>query len=173
MVGGENTPVVVMVPEDVLPPTTPSTAQVTLPPLPPVTLKGCVRFGVRTETRGAIENPTPVPVRATVCGVPAALSSILIEALRVPAAAGVNVTVIVQLAWDTRDAPQLFVCEKSLLLIPVRVMPVIPKTEPPVLVSVATWDALVVPVDTLPKPRVVGFRETHGNELPVGLFISA
>ena len=52
-------------------------------------------------------------------------------------------------------------------------MAVIPKTEPPVLVSVTTWGVLVDPVDRLPKPRVVGLRETHGNELPVGLFMSA
>src|SRR5262245_51024685 len=104
VLGGENTPVVVIVPVEALPPTTPSTSQMTLPPLPPVTLKGCVRFGVSTETRGAIEKPTPVPVRDTVCGAPAALSSILIEALRVPAAAGVNATVTVQLAWDAREA---------------------------------------------------------------------
>src|SRR5258706_16341635 len=95
------------------PPGTPSTDQTTLPPLPSVTLNGCRRIGVSTETRGAIVKPTPVPVRDTVWGVPAALSSIRIEALRTPVADGVKLAVIVQFALGTNDAPQLFICEKS------------------------------------------------------------
>jgi NAD-dependent oxidoreductase involved in siderophore biosynthesis len=39
----------------------------------------------------------PVPVRATVCGVPAALSAMLTLAVRVPVANGLKVTEIVQL----------------------------------------------------------------------------
>lgn len=41
---------------------------------------------------------TPVPLNATVCGLPVALSAISNVAVRVPAACGVNSTLIVQLA---------------------------------------------------------------------------
>jgi hypothetical protein len=40
---------------------------------------------------------SPVPLSATECGVPGALSAMLTEAVRAPAAVGVNVTEIVQL----------------------------------------------------------------------------
>jgi hypothetical protein len=46
-----------------------------------------------TDTCG----PDPVPVRLTVCGLPAALSVMLSVAVRVPTAVGVNVTLMVQL----------------------------------------------------------------------------
>ena len=38
----------------------------------------------------------PVPVRVTDCGLPGALSTILIDAVRLLVAVGVNVTLIVQ-----------------------------------------------------------------------------
>jgi hypothetical protein len=41
---------------------------------------------------------TPVPLNATVCGLPVALSAMFNVAVRVPAACGVNSTLIVQLA---------------------------------------------------------------------------
>ena len=100
------------------------------------------------------------------------MSSIRIEALRPPAAPGVKLAVIVQFAFGTSDAPQLFVCEKSPLLKPTSVMPAIANVAPPVFVSVAVCGALVVPVERLPKLRLVGLRLTHGTEVPVGLFIS-
>ncbi len=52
----------------------------------------------------------PVPVRLMVCGLPAALSVMLTEAVRVPVAVGVNVTEIVQLALAASEAPQVLVC---------------------------------------------------------------
>ena len=45
-------------------------------------------------TRAAV----PVPERLTVCGLPLALSVMLSEAVRLPLAEGVNLTLIVQLA---------------------------------------------------------------------------
>ena len=47
-------------------------------------------------TAGAVA--TPVPLSATECGLPGALSETVTEAVRDPAAVGVNVTEIVQLA---------------------------------------------------------------------------
>src|SRR5438094_551825 len=44
----------------------------------------------------------PVPLRLTVCGLPAALSVIVSVALRVPVAVGVKVTLTVQLRSEER-----------------------------------------------------------------------
>jgi hypothetical protein len=56
-------------------------------------------------TRAAV----PVPERLTVCGLPVALSVRVTAALRVPLAAGVNLTLIVQLAPPATELPQVLV----------------------------------------------------------------
>ncbi len=56
-------------------------------------------------TAGAV----PVPLRPTVCGLPAALSLMLSVPVRVPVWIGVNVTFNVQLALIASELPQLFV----------------------------------------------------------------
>ena len=66
--------------------------------------------------------PAPVPVTLAVCGLLLALSVTVNVALRVPTAVGVNVTSIEQLAPAARLAPQLLVCAKSPLLVPVKAM---------------------------------------------------
>ena len=70
------------------------------------------------ETLGGTE-PAPVPLRLAVCGLLAALSVTVSIALRAPAAVGVNVTSMEQLAPAARVVPQLFVWAKSPLLVPV------------------------------------------------------
>ena len=81
-----------------------------------VTLEPALNFA-EPELPVAIPNPSdavpPVPERATVCGLPEAPS--LIDKLPVwlPVALGVNVTVTVQLPFDTITAPQLFASAKS------------------------------------------------------------
>jgi hypothetical protein len=52
----------------------------------------------------------PVPVRATECGLPFALSVTVTLAVRVPIAIGENVTAILQLKPAARVAAQLLVC---------------------------------------------------------------
>jgi hypothetical protein len=52
----------------------------------------------------------PVPSKKTVCGLPTALSVTAIAPLRVPAAVGVNVTLMVQLPPAATKLPQVFVC---------------------------------------------------------------
>ena len=47
-------------------------------------------------TAGLDVDEEPVPVSLTVCGLPLALSVIVMEPVRVPVAVGVNVTLIVQ-----------------------------------------------------------------------------
>ena len=51
----------------------------------------------------------PVPVRATFCGLPLALSLLLNAAVRVPEAVGLKVTLKVQLAWAASELPQVCV----------------------------------------------------------------
>ena len=53
--------------------------------------------------------PVPVPVRLTVCGLPLALSVMLTEAVRLPGAEGVNVTLIVQLPPAATKLPHVLV----------------------------------------------------------------
>ena len=52
---------------------------------------------------------TPDPVRLAVCGLPEALSATESVAVRVPVAAGLNVTLIVQLPAAATELPQLLV----------------------------------------------------------------
>jgi hypothetical protein len=62
----------------------------------------------------------PVPLRATVCGLPEALSVIDSVPLMTPVALGVKVTLIVQLAVDATLVPQLSLSPKlAVAVIPV------------------------------------------------------
>jgi hypothetical protein len=88
--------------------------------------------------------PFPVPVRATVCGLPEALSATASEAVRVPAAVGLKDTLMVQLPPAASVAPHVCVWEKSVPLVPVNEYPEMVKEAAPVLVRVTVWAALVV-----------------------------
>src|SRR5437764_13284601 len=57
-------------------------------------------------TTGPPDVEAPVPVRVAVCGLPVALSVTATVAVRVPEAAGVNVTLIAQLAPAATAVPQ-------------------------------------------------------------------
>ena len=100
----------------------------------------------------------PVPERLTVCGLPLALSVMLTEAVRLPLAEGLNVTLIVQLALAATELPHVLVWTKSLALVPVSARLVMLKAALPVLLRVRVWAALVVPTDWLAKVRLVGER---------------
>lgn len=80
-------------------------------------------------TAGAV----PVPVKEAVCGLPVALSVTTTDAVRAPAAVGLNVTLIEQFPPVATLAPHVFVCEKSPLLVPVIAMLVRVKVADPVL----------------------------------------
>jgi len=86
-----------------------------------------------------------VPATAKDCGLPGALSLMVTVALRAPTAEGAKVTLMAQVAALTREAGQLLFWLKSLLLAPLTVMTEIVNAEPPLLVKVAVWAALVVP----------------------------
>jgi hypothetical protein len=75
----------------------------------------------------------------------------LTDAFRVPLAAGVNVTVIVQLAPPAMLVPQVLVCEKSPAFVPAILMPVKFNCPVPTFVRVTFPGTLVVPTGWLPK----------------------
>jgi len=68
-----------------------------------------------------------------------------IAAVRLKMAAGLNVTLIVQLPFAATELPQVLVWVKSPGLAPVTVMFVRAKVAFPVLVRVILWAALEVP----------------------------
>ena len=86
----------------------------------------------------------PVPVRATVCGLPDALSDTLTLAVLEPVVVGVNVALIVQLDPEPNVAPQVFVCEKSPALVPVMEILLIVNVEPPEFVNKIAIGELLV-----------------------------
>lgn len=97
--------------------------------------------GGRTGGCGPLVKTTPVPLSATVCGLPLALSVMTTAPVLVPGPRGLKVTAIVQLALALKVAPQAWVWEKS----PEAVMLDIVSEALPVLVSVTVWALLRVP----------------------------
>jgi hypothetical protein len=98
-------------------------------------------------TAGAV----PVPVRATVCGLPLALSVIEREAVSLPLMVGLKVTEMVQLvpAAIVAELPPFrheSVSAKSPALVPVSPMLLMLRSALPLFVKVTVWAALVVPV---------------------------
>jgi hypothetical protein len=91
-----------------------------------------------------IVKSVPIPVSATACGLPEALSVIVTLAARLPVAVGLKVTLIEQFAPAVTLAPQVFVAEKSPLFVPVMAM-VSVNVAFPVFVNVTFCAALLVP----------------------------
>src|ERR1700680_1619492 len=98
----------------------------------------------------------PVPVMLTACGLPVASSVTFNVAVRVPAAAGEKVTLMVQLWPAGRLGPQLLISAKSLAFVPVNPMLVMFSGTVWLLFKVTTWAGLVVPVDCALKVRLAG-----------------
>ena len=82
----------------------------------------------------------PSPVRGTTCGLPVALSVIVMVPAKAPGVVGLNFTVIVQCAPAIIEVPQLFVSVKFTL----GTMLVRVRATVPVLVSLTVFDELVV-----------------------------
>ena len=129
------------------------------PPLvdPTIWLEKVKSVGARLAAGPAV---TPVPVKVTVCGLPAALSEMLRLPLRVPVAVGIKITLTVQLFPAGTLVAQLFVWVKS----PVAVILEIVSAALPVLVRVTDCAALLVPTDWLPNVTVVGVVEMPAVE---------
>src|SRR5258707_4760106 len=96
----------------------------------------------------------PVPVRATECGLPVALSTTEITAVRVPTAVGVNTTLIVQFPPAVTARSQVFDWEKSPAFAPVIVMLEIDNGALPVLNRVTPPTGLVAPTAVLANTMV-------------------
>jgi hypothetical protein len=89
---------------------------------------------------------TPVPVRLTVCGLFEASSVKLSEAVRLPVADGVNVTLTVQvlLGFIVAREQVSALLAKSPASVPPTVTVEIVRSAVPLLVTVSAWAALVV-----------------------------
>src|SRR5215469_4450474 len=66
-------------------------------------------LGQLAPLAAAMEKSVPVPTRLTLCGAP----GIVTEPVRLPVAAGVKVTLMVQLRSGPRDEPHVSVSAKS------------------------------------------------------------
>ena len=99
-----------------------------------------MKVGLRFAT-GSI---SPVPLKLAVCGLPAALSVTVIEALLGPVAVGVKATVIVHDPAPVSEVPQVFVWAKSPLLAPVMAIWLMLRGAVPISDKVIVWEALVV-----------------------------
>lgn len=102
----------------------------------------------------------PVPVKATASGLLWRLSAMLIVAVRVPEAVGVNFAIIVQLALTPNELGQLFVWEKSLGSAPTMVKLEIVKLAVPVFDIVTLCTALEVPTVVVGNVKLEGERLT-------------
>ena len=89
----------------------------------------------------------PVPPRGTVCGLPVALSTVVIDPLLKDTAVGLNKRVTVQVAFASRDGGQLCVPLYS----PVIEILLISSGNSPVLEMATGWGALVLPTATNPN----------------------
>ena len=89
---------------------------------------------------------TPVPLSVTLCGLPAALWEMLMFADRLPLALGVNVALIVHVAFTASEVPHVLVNEKSLAFAPHGTMLEIVKGAVPEFLMVTDCGALLEPI---------------------------
>src|SRR6266516_1067993 len=148
-------------------------------------VNGAVPVSCKVAFCGALEEPTgcdpkerlegdrlaagaatvPVPLSATVWGLPLASSVTVTLPVREPGADGVNVTEIVQVELGASVAGavgQSFASVKSPAFAPATPMLPIVSGALPVFLSVELLLALVVPPVWAAKPRLPGVRETAG-----------
>src|ERR1700677_2739744 len=107
---------------------------------------------VRDVTAGATETDIPVPVSATVCGDPIALSVMVSVPVRAPEVVGVKATAMVQLPLTATDVPHVFVSLKS----PLAAMDVTATATEPELVRVTVCAVLLEPTASPVKVRLAG-----------------
>ena len=107
-----------------------------------------------------------LPVRATVCGDPVTLSAMLTDAVRVPAAVGLNVTVMAQLAPTARVAAHVVVSLKSAELAPVIEIAIDVIATAPVFLTVMACVALLLPTVVLAKVSDAGVIVTGATAVP-------
>ncbi len=118
----------------------------------PTTSLGKGRLAGKREALGGV---TPIPLRATLWGLPTPVYLTLSKAVLDPAALGLNLTLIVQLAAAARVVPHVVVFKKSAALIPVMVGARRGSAAEPIFVSVTVCARLVVPTFWLAKATLV------------------
>ena len=110
----------------------------------------------------------PVPVSATACGEPVALSATEREAVSAPAAVGLNSTETVQLAAAARVVPHVVAdFRNEVALVPVIVSDVRVTVPVPVFFTVTNCAAVVEPTVVEANARLVGDSETVSGAVPV------
>ena len=96
----------------------------------------------------------PEPVKPTVWGLPGASSAIVTEAVLLPSAVGVKVTLMLQVPLGARDEPHVLFSPKSPTLAPATLMELKFTGLKPVFETVMDCPALVFPTGSLPNPSV-------------------
>ncbi len=104
---------------------------------------------VEDPAGGAKEKSWPIPLSATLSGLPEALSEILSVPVLIPPAAGLKVTEITHVAFALTVFPQVLVAVKS----PLEVMLEMPSAPAPTLVRETVCEALLVPDNCAGKVR--------------------
>ena len=130
--------------------------------LAPTVCEGKVRAVGERVIPGAVAAAVAVPVNATSCGLPVALSAIDSEAALVPVAVGLKTTLMVHEAPTATLEPQVLVSLKSPASVPVTLIPVIASEAVPLLVSVTVCDALLVSTACDANVRLAGETPTVG-----------
>src|SRR5208337_1121116 len=129
---------------------------------------GKVRLAGARLTAGPVSEVTPGPLRATVCGLPAALSVMVNVPIRVPIWLGLKVTLIAQVEPGLRVAGeigQVFPGTGSVkfaAFAPDRLTLLMVKFAPPEFVTVSVCARLMVPTTWALKERLVVERVTAG-----------
>lgn len=96
-----------------------------------------------------------MPSNVTDCGLLGALSVSMSDAVRFPVAVGSKVTLITQLRPGAIEEPQLLVCAKSWLFVPVMPIEAVNGMFP-MLLSFTPLAELEMPTACFPKFRLVG-----------------
>lgn len=112
---------------------------------------------------------SPVPMRATACGLPGAVSMTDRSAMRNPPAVGLNLTLAVQVPVGAKGPPQLFVWVKSELFIPVMLIPVTFNDAFPVFSMTMAAGLLLTPTACGEKFSWLGYEVRNGPFTPVPL----
>ena len=111
----------------------------------------------------------PVPLRGRDCGLPDALSVTVTAADEAPSVVGAYFTLMVQLAFTASKVPAVHenagagaTNENCEALVPLNATPVMVSVAVPVLVTVETSAAPVLPTMRFPNARLVGLNDACG-----------
>jgi hypothetical protein len=113
-----------------------------------------------------------VPVKATVCGEPEPLLTMLNDAVSAPVTVGVNPAYTVQVAPAVRVAPHVLRARNDVGLVPPSVMESNSTTAVLEFVSVTVFIAELLPTFTVPNASVVALNFSTGTAIPVPVSVT-